>query len=267
MNKTAQRTALSIAVAFACSSWSAYTFAGVAVSGVNGKVELVAGDVDSSSATALSGSIAFPVANNWGAQIDAASGKIGGDSLSGLGGHFFWRDSDIGLIGLTAMSAKLGGIDVDRVGVEGEYYHNQWTFSGALGDLGGDMKGSYAGANVSYYYSGNLMIEAGLSKADNEDHYHLGLESMPFDGAFENLSLFADLSGGNNGYDHALVGIKYYFGKKKNLIKRHREDDPINACFWFFSRRALKPIAEAKTGGGAGAEVEDLDPLEEDDLH
>jgi len=40
------------------------------------------------------------------------------------------------------------------------------------------------------------------------------------------LSLFASAARGEAGFYYALGGIRYYFGEKKSLILRHREDDP-----------------------------------------
>ena len=47
----------------------------------------------------------------------------------------------------------------------------------------------------------------------------------------EGLSLFANASKGDNDYDHVIGGIRYYFGKQKSLIERHRKDDPPSLLF------------------------------------
>ena len=43
--------------------------------------------------------------------------------------------------------------------------------------------------------------------------------------------MFANASTGDNDYNHAIGGIRYYFGKQKSLIERHRKDDPPNLLF------------------------------------
>jgi hypothetical protein len=40
------------------------------------------------------------------------------------------------------------------------------------------------------------------------------------------LALTAEYARGSHSYDHALFGIRFYFGKNKPLIDRHRQDDP-----------------------------------------
>ena len=69
------------------------------------------------------------------------------------------------------------------------------------------------------------MIQAAYSRMFENNLGELLLEyQTPING----LSCFAELAKGDNGYDHALFGLRYYFGKNKSLIKRHREDDPPN---------------------------------------
>ena len=43
------------------------------------------------------------------------------------------------------------------------------------------------------------------------------------------VTLFADAAIGTSDYDHAIGGIRFYFGAGgKSLKARHREDDPVN---------------------------------------
>lgn len=42
------------------------------------------------------------------------------------------------------------------------------------------------------------------------------------------LCVFADFAKGSQDYAHSLFGVRYYFGKRKDLKLRHREDDPQN---------------------------------------
>jgi hypothetical protein len=55
---------------------------------------------------------------------------------------------------------------------------------------------------------------------------HLGLEWQPADSL--PVTLFADAALGTEDYDHAIGGLRIYFGAPKSLKRRHREDDLVN---------------------------------------
>jgi len=201
---------------------------GPAVSELNGKLALTGGDANSDSAGVLSGSISFPMSRNYGVQLDATGGQIGGSHLEGVGAHIFRRDPERYLLGAILSHAQWRSETMNRLGVEGEYYSGNWTFSGSFGgQSGGVGSGSFGSANARYYFTPNTMLEAGLADSGSDGRFNLRLESTPFEG-MRGLGLFADLATGNDGYDQILVGVRYYFGQKKALIKRHREDDPRN---------------------------------------
>ncbi len=202
--------------------------AGPAVSELNGKLSLTSGDANNDSVGVVLGSLSIPWSHNYGIQLDAASGQIGGSSLQGMGAHIFRRDPEHYLLGAILSSVKWQSESMNRIGVEGEYYANSWTFSGTLGgQSGGIGSGSFSSANARYYFTPNTMLEAGLATSGSDGRFNLRLESTPFD-ELRGLGLFANLATGNDGYDQILVGIRYYFGAKKALIKRHRQDDPRN---------------------------------------
>jgi uncharacterized membrane protein len=68
------------------------------------------------------------------------------------------------------------------------------------------------------------MLEIGLRSSDEHTQGHAGAEYLT---KFHGLALFADGAMGD-GYEHVLAGVRVYFGKDKSLIRRHREDDPLN---------------------------------------
>ena len=104
-----------------------------AVSVNNYKLDGLYGNIDGETANAFSGSASFPVGMSYGIQIDGLVGRINPDEIYGLGVHTFWRDSNVGLLGLTGSSAEAYDSEVRRLGIEGEYHFNQFTFSGYLG--------------------------------------------------------------------------------------------------------------------------------------
>jgi hypothetical protein len=86
----------------------------------------------------------------------------------------------------------------------------------------------YGGGDLRFYATDNFMIQAGARHADDFTAGRVGIEFQPAIQALPGLSFFADGWIGEDNYDAAYAGIRYYFGPEKSLIKRHREDDPAN---------------------------------------
>ncbi len=112
-----------------------------AVSELNAKVEGMGGIIDGDATGAIAGSVALPLGQSFGAQLDALGGTTDGNGLVGYSGHLFWRNPEQGLIGGTMARSGRGGNYVNRYGGEGEYYADQWT----LGVTGGSQTGFLGG--------------------------------------------------------------------------------------------------------------------------
>ena len=200
------------------------TLAGDAVSELNGKIELTGGNVNGSASETISGSISAPISNNFGAQFDILTGDVGTSQQHGSSAHLFWRDSDKGLVGLVAAHLEVSDTEINLGGVEAEYYMNQITFSGAFAEQTGDASnGYYSKLMLTYYAISNLAISASFSQHDNLDRQELEIEYLIPN---TSISIIANASDGQSDYDHARIGVRYYFGTQKELIRRHREDDP-----------------------------------------
>lgn len=86
----------------------------------------------------------------------------------------------------------------------------------------------YGSLEARYYLLDDLMLAASFARTDNDDRWAGGLEyQTPMNG----LAFFASVAGGDKDYEHALIGLRFYFGGAKSLKKRHREDDPVNMLF------------------------------------
>lgn len=201
-----------------------------AVSALNAKIESVFGNVDGSTAKAGAASLAFPVLDDFGVQIDGLAGKVNPSDAYGSAVHAFWRDSTVGLVGLTAAHAELGKTETLRYGGEAEYYLDQFTFTGYVGQQSGDIDTSaYAGLGARYYLTDDVMFSTVASTSDDLERYALALEAQT---PVRGLSWYASLATGENDYDHAFFGLKFYFsGDRKSLIDRHRQDDPSNGLW------------------------------------
>lgn len=199
---------------------------GPAVSAVNGKVDITGGSLDGEDAFVGSGSLSAPLGEFFGLQLDAAKGEIDSDDVQGGAVHLFMRDPQLYLLGATALYAELDDVEMQRYGAEAEAYMGLFTLAVAGGQQTGDVDDSiYASLDLRYYPLDNLMVEVGGSIADTDDgKAHIGAEYQLMEG----LAVYGDLATGEDNYEHALAGIRYYFGTEKSLLKRHREDDPLN---------------------------------------
>lgn len=207
-----------------------------AVSGLNGKLGISFGDMDDGDGHNLTGSLTFPTTRRWGAQIDGLYTQVESIDFGGGAAHFFWRDPNRALLGLTASAVTSDFVRSQDFGVEAEYYWNAFTF-GVHGGVASikydtyapfidtDRSDGFITASASAYPLKNLSVRAYASQRFAQSYY--GVEAE-FQIPRRNLALTADLVRGNSGYDHALFGLRYYFGGKKTLRERHRHDDPRN---------------------------------------
>ena len=199
-----------------------------AVSEVNGKVSMQGGDVMGSGASTLDAVLALPLGHSFGLQLDGSSGSLLNQSYSGVGGHVFWRDPSVGLLGLTGTNQKIGNTLFIRNGVEGEAYLNQFSIGVRGGYQGGDMlKGDYFGIGGRWYINDNLVVNLGYDHAPGDTTTNgVGIEWQPTSWGTRQLALFARATETVDSGHAGAVGIRYYFGGEKSLIQRHRTSDP-----------------------------------------
>lgn len=198
-----------------------------AISAPNGKVEGVYGNMDGDHTKVVSGSASLPLGAMMGTQFDAIYGEIGStDQIKGLGLHLFTRDPQSHLLGLAVSYVDYDGTQFERYALEGEYYFGPFTAEALLGHQTGDIDdAAYGILDLAWYPADNLRLVIGGTFADSDQTQgHIGVELQAAGG----LALFAEAAIGKKNYEHALMGLRYYFGNQKSLIKRHREDDPKN---------------------------------------
>jgi hypothetical protein len=128
------------------------------------------------------GSLSFPLAQQWGAQIDGAAASNRGIGSAGGGGHVFWRDPSIALLGVYGSYSHWDGInaadghlsaDTGHYALEGEYYWSRWTVAGLLGAETAHLNAAsgigvdsiptrfFDWISASYYPNDNLKLSIG----------------------------------------------------------------------------------------------------------
>lgn len=217
-----------------------------AVSEINGKLGVMHGSMDSESTTSLEGSITWPVLESFGIQLDGLYSTMGQPSygfgnaddsdLGGVGGHFFWRDSETTMLGVEAGYVFGDPVDSWELGIEAEYYYKWLTIGGKAGfasisydqpepSIETDKDAFFCQVYLAAYPVDNLLLAAFVENRFDNTYFSIEVEyELPVPG----LSVFANAMKGDHGYDHAFVGMRYYFGEDKPLRNRHREDDPRN---------------------------------------
>lgn len=209
-----------------------------AVSGINGKIAIQGGSFDEEGVGLVTGSLSLPLGNPFGVQIDAMVGTRDGDFIGGGGGHLFWRNPAHGLLGVYGAYTHREDIDgsVARLGVEGEYYWENWTAKALVGVefvdsdnplLAAEDESFFALSDISYYANENLQLSVGHRYISERNALALGVEYQLDQSVFASgVSLFAEARIGENAYQAAWGGVRFYFGEAKSLMRRHREDDP-----------------------------------------
>ena len=235
-------------------------FSGQAVSALNGKLEAggfhvsfdshddVGESLQSSQGYMMQGAVSLPLGRQFGLQIDAGAlhGTVETEGVAfaaqdlgikayGVGGHLFWRDPEIGLLGVYGQQTIYDLEDIDithtRLGVKGEAYLGDFTVKGFAGrdvaDFGFFGEGTYwaASGEVDFYITDDLLVKAGIEHSFNATTGFAGVEAA-FSDAKIASSLFAEASFSES-ETTAMAGIRFYFGgEAKSLKRRHREDDP-----------------------------------------
>jgi hypothetical protein len=229
-----------------------------AVSALNGKAEGYGGSINGKALYGAAGSAAAPLGGQYGAQIDGNVGSLDGNVFGAVGGHWFWRNPSTALLGIYADSAlwdRFGGVNVNHVGAEAEYYFGQFTLQGVAGVEFGNRASQtistftpgliattttfvdsfaiktrfFDQINLKYYFTNDFSGYVGHRYLGGKNALALGAElARPLGGGLMG-SAFVEGRIGENDNHGIWGGLKLYFGPTdKPLIARHRRDDPNN---------------------------------------
>ena len=179
----------------------------------------------------IGGSIRAPISHSYGISVGAGAGASAGDGddddnlddrAFGVGVSGFWRDPEVGSIGVGVGRSDARGVINNSVSAGGSYYSQKWTLSAGGGRQWGDSATWSGGVGLGIYINDNLLIAGGVGGDDDGNIGGVGsivwqpnqIEQFP------NFSLFASAN-----TDVILGGFTLYFGTGyKSLKRRHRED-------------------------------------------
>lgn len=264
VNRRALIAAMSAAVGLGASSAAFAESNGLplpAVSGINGKAGVTGGIADGDGLFFGDASIAVPMPffPAFGVQVDATLGDFGKHTVFGFGGHVFWRNPALGLVGVTGSYAEINDSrhsHIARIGGEVEGYMGDILGVGGdltiragggwqdgekrrvnIGGPGGrvttrgpaSLDGGYGSLMLAYYPIDDLVLKLGgeVASGPKNNVGTFGLQYQPAPKAFPGLTVFVDGAVGEDHYEGVFGGLRYYFGRRpKSLKRRHREDDP-----------------------------------------
>ena len=136
-----------------------------AVDGINASVSLSGGTLDGVANGMLVASVATPLPylSSLGFQLDLAIGQydgVSGTNSGGAAGHLFWRNPDVGMLGLFADFGNINSFHFGRIGVEGAKYIGPWTVDIMLGmEFGQNVLTRFVDeVEVSYNFNENFRI-------------------------------------------------------------------------------------------------------------
>lgn len=228
--------------ASSCGMAFAQEAAGPAVKSINGKISLGythANDANQGSGGFAVGSLAFPITHSFGAQVDigangldTSAGQL--NDTRGAGLHLFTRDPSKYLIGVYGhildVDTVAGKIRNTRVGIEGEYYLDDYTIRGFIGEdrvsgIGPKTDFDSIDFSVSRFFGDNMQVSLGAERSFGSTDGSIGIEYLTSVSGTQ-VSLFGDASFGDSG-TQLTVGTSIYFGSGGMSLKDvHRRNDP-----------------------------------------
>ncbi len=202
-----------------------------AVDGYNLSVNLSGGSLDGVNSAMLVGSLSTPIPyfTRFGFQLDLALGKydgVSGTDSGGAAGHLFWRDPQIGMLGIFADFGNINAIHFGRLGFEGARYYGPWTIEVLLGmEFGQNVLTRFVDeVDISYNFNENFKVSVGQRLTSRGHMANIGFEKQF--AAYENVSwsIYGVAEAGEDDFNQAFLGVKASYGSAgaKSLQERDR---------------------------------------------
>ena len=238
-----------------------------AVSGPNAKVSFSGGKLgdeidDHEDIFTAAASATIPLSERFGLQVDGVAGTIGDGHYWGVGGHLFWRDPEVALLGIVG-----GYLEVDRdnplfldrdagyVAGEAEIYLGQFALYAMGGGVFGDNveDGFIGSVDFGWYATDNLLLKIGAATSPQTSA--IGTASIEWQPALQGatgLAFFAQGAVGEDDFASVKAGVRFYFGQGPTLKDRHRYDDPESNAAEELIQNGVVPRENAPSGSPYG---------------
>ncbi len=202
-----------------------------AVDGYNVNIQARMGTLDGIGNGMMVASISGPIPHfdSFGFQADFAVGVYDGNNISmseAAAAHLFWRQPEIGMVGIYADFARLDPLHYGRLGFEGALYHGQWSIDALLGmEFGQNVKTRFFDEiDISYHFNEKFKASIGHRIISRGHVVNAGFEkqfSQHYGGIW---SFFAEAEAGEDHFYRASAGLKVAFGtgSASTLMQRDR---------------------------------------------
>jgi len=177
----------------------------------------------------IGGNVRAPIGDSFGISVGVGVGASSGDGddddsdddrAIGYGVSGFWRDPEVGAIGIGVGRGGVSGEFNTRVSLGAAYFTQKWTLSAGGGRQRGDTDTWSGGMGLGYYINDDLLI---AGSASGGDHFRGSATIAWQPNKIDDMPNFALFASTGNGF--ILGGFTLYFGTgDKSLKRRHRED-------------------------------------------
>jgi hypothetical protein len=191
-----------------------------------------------------------PIGDRFGFMGEAS---VGTGSYVGVGGHFYWRDPNTGLLSGFASYESARGGNRTRFGAEGHLYFNALSLKGMAGYQQSTAEGNglIGKLDLTFYATPDFSLTGGVGTDPLGTFGHAGFEWQPAMTGAHGMSVFLDGRFGAAGQNRLIGGLKFHFGGTgKTLIERQRMNSPDEALGSPISVKPTYPGGGGGSGGG-----------------
>ena len=201
-----------------------------AVDGINASVSLSGGTLDGVANGMLVASVTAPLPylSSLGFQLDVALGQYDGVSRSdsgGAAGHLFWRNPDVGMLGLFADFGNVTSFHFGRIGVEGAKYIGPWTIDVMLGmEFGQNVLTRFVDeVDVSYNFNENFKASIGHRLTSRGHMGNIGFEKQFYASQNVAWSMFGTAEAGEDDFSQVFLGVKAAYSANGAVTLQQRD--------------------------------------------
>lgn len=227
IHRMESRNLRSIAVASALFPLTTGISSGVDYSGWGG---VSVGDMDSQDGLNFEGAFAIPLGMGWAFQLDGLHSSIGSTEFIGGGAQLYWQNGGpwLASLGFAVVDGEFldakefsGGLEFQQpwYSVGARIGNSEMKYEFALPFVDREDNALLMEVYADFFASDTFRVTVGVESRANLYFASAELEWLtPVDG----LSVYVNTMVGENDYNHAIVGFRYYFGGDQTSLKSLR---------------------------------------------